>query len=165
MFAHLTMSYARMGADGSDVYVYVSQISNGDPVWVCCFCRLMLADNGFDREWFPSEDKMVAHLLEHRAAGHTVPQYAIDRLQREAEDRQTHSHRTGGIAMAQETPEQQDDGAAERLKQIKEANAKADADAKVAAKERDKEAAEAAKHAPGSDTDPELPATPKTHRK
>lgn len=86
------MSYARFGWDGSDVYVFTT--SNGIE---CCGCLLQ------ERHWvenpkirpfggyfenvgvevetiFRSNDGMVGHLLRHRRAGHTVPQYAIDRL-------------------------------------------------------------------------------------
>lgn len=69
------MSYCRFAWDNSDVYVYGG--SNGI---VCCGCSLTP-----DR-WPETEDplEMVGHLLEHRRAGHTVPQYAIDELRDEA---------------------------------------------------------------------------------
>ncbi len=81
------MSYARFGWDGSDVYVFYS-VSG---MYECCFCRLQ------EREWvddpsrplfqgyfrdvgekvqqdFPDVDGIIAHLRQHQAAGHTVPE-------------------------------------------------------------------------------------------
>lgn len=67
------MSYCRFGWDGSDVYVYES-CSGG---WECCGCIM----NG---NWnYSTRQEIVDHLLEHRKQGHTVPQYAIDRLREE----------------------------------------------------------------------------------
>lgn len=69
------MSYCRFGWGGSDVYVYGS-----DRGLECCGCKISYnEDSG---EWFscdtPSE--MLAHLAEHKKAGHFVPFYAIRRL-------------------------------------------------------------------------------------
>lgn len=56
------MSYSRFGCEGSDVYTYPS-----DRGLECCGCPLI----GF----FTTRDldAFAAHLEEHRAAGHTVP--------------------------------------------------------------------------------------------
>lgn len=72
------MSYCRFAwrcEDGrpSDVYVYGSEDG-----LVCCGCRL-------DDRWEHDDNAgMVAHLLEHRRAGHAVPQHALDELREEA---------------------------------------------------------------------------------
>jgi hypothetical protein len=78
------MSYCRFGWGGSDVYVY-EDVSLGI---YCCGCALtpggFIAGNpGADHV---AADVMVAHLKEHRRAGHTVPQHAIDSLISEAID-------------------------------------------------------------------------------
>lgn len=57
------MSYARFGAGGSDVYVY----ADCGGYINCCGCCLY--SDGF-RAY--STDEMIAHLNEHRDAGHTV---------------------------------------------------------------------------------------------
>lgn len=48
--------------------------------WQCHECALLGAPIGYTShiEWDPAG--MVAHLLAHRDEGHTVPQFAIDRL-------------------------------------------------------------------------------------
>ena len=64
------MSYARFGSSGSDVYVYLDVGG-----YLCC-CACHLSEN-----WqHNSTDEMIAHLEEHRAAGHCVPQDCIDDL-------------------------------------------------------------------------------------
>lgn len=60
------MSYARLGAFGSQVYVY----DDVRGFLCCCFCPL--DPNDFHATSGPA---MVAHLAEHRAAGHHVPGY------------------------------------------------------------------------------------------
>ena len=69
------MSYCRFGYDGSEVYVY----SGADGI-VCCGCRL----DPIEQTTFELHSEMIAHLLEHRKAGHVVPQYAIDTLLEES---------------------------------------------------------------------------------
>src|SRR3954470_9120399 len=75
------MSYCRFGSDSS-VYVYAGSYELDERelmYWDCCGCSLtdnFKADN-------PSE--MITHLMRHREAGHMVPDYAIERLQWEAE--------------------------------------------------------------------------------
>ena len=86
------MSYARFGSDGSDVYVFTSSRAIE-----CCGCVMQ------KRRWveepamkpfggyfeavppiieteFTSNQGMIDHLLAHRAAGHTVPESALERL-------------------------------------------------------------------------------------
>ena len=65
------MSLARFDADGSDVYVF-DDVEGGI---TCCACRL-----GRSHEYNSDEAGMIAHLLEHREAGHTVPESTLDRL-------------------------------------------------------------------------------------
>ena len=64
------MSYCRFGWDGSNVYVFVSRRGIE-----CCGCLLGQPDLVTR-----SANEMIEHLEAHRAAGHTVPQYAMDRL-------------------------------------------------------------------------------------
>lgn len=97
------MSYARFGWGDSDVYVYGTRMGNKD-VFECCACWLnpsppvenegieppedlspleKLNWNGplfSESTYVDTEQQMIDHLLAHRAAGHTVPQKAIDRL-------------------------------------------------------------------------------------
>lgn len=67
------MSYARFGTDSS-VYVFldVSGYFN------CCGCRL--APGVATSTHAPTTAEMLAHLEEHRAAGHLVPDYCLDGL-------------------------------------------------------------------------------------
>ena len=71
------MSYARFGAGGSDVYVYadVGGYIN------CCGC--WLHDHGFKAY---STDEMIAHLNEHRDAGHCVLDNTYDDLRADAQE-------------------------------------------------------------------------------
>jgi uncharacterized protein YktB (UPF0637 family) len=60
------MSYCRFAWDGSDVYVYES--SDGI---TCCGCML---GSGCTTN---APEEMIAHLAQHRRAGHFVPADAI----------------------------------------------------------------------------------------
>lgn len=71
------VSYARWGCDGSDVYVFAT----GD-YFVCCDCKL----HGDTDATCKDEGLMIAHLLEHRDAGHVVPESAIERLKQEQKE-------------------------------------------------------------------------------
>ncbi len=81
------MSYCRWGAD-SDVYVYATAYPDRDNhgrtryVLICCGCKLLDGDTAAERR---SEAAMISHLEQHRAAGHKVPAYAIERLLKEME--------------------------------------------------------------------------------
>lgn len=86
------MSYARFGADGSDVYVFFSV----DHMLECCGCRLqkwMWVDGDeltpgsrlepvgeIVPDTFGSTAEMEAHLQRHIAEGHHVPDYVIPDL-------------------------------------------------------------------------------------
>ena len=72
------MAYARWGCDGSDVYVFMD-VSGG---FTCCGCDLVSEP----RSNFATKGEMVEHLLAHRAAGHTVPEYAIENIRNETEE-------------------------------------------------------------------------------
>jgi len=90
------MSYARFGWEGSDVYVFASSHA-----LECCGCRLQEVElvedpasflGGYLKPVgevietnFTSNEEMIEHLLVHRAAGHTVPEDALERL-RDPED-------------------------------------------------------------------------------
>jgi len=71
------MSYARFGTE-SDVYVYPTGAA------ACAVPRSIICDNCalLDGNLFaaPSHAIMLAHLHEHRAAGHRVPEYVFARL-------------------------------------------------------------------------------------
>ncbi len=69
------MSYCRFhrdwpGIPDSDVYVY----EHVDGWFECCMCRLREAN---DDHCADTPGQMVEHLLEHRRAGHAVPEYAL----------------------------------------------------------------------------------------
>jgi|GEM_PF-1786803 len=70
------MSYCRFWWDGSDVYVFESERGIE-----CCGCKLPDHPPGFTVQ---TPEEMIEHLMEHRAAGHTVPEYALEELRREA---------------------------------------------------------------------------------
>jgi hypothetical protein len=102
------VSFVRLGSDGSDVYIF----EHVDGYVVCCFCALTkkirdrtdeelaaiwLPVQGIDREnWravyepdFQTRDldAMLAHVAEHRAAGHVVPDWVDQRLRDEWDER------------------------------------------------------------------------------
>lgn len=77
------MSYARWGQDGSDVYVYRSIVDDESktPLLLhCCWCSL--ANKGWNGYYAHAWDDMIAHLEEHRRAGHVVPDYTFDALRK-----------------------------------------------------------------------------------
>ena len=72
------MSYCRMEGS-SDCYVIAT-----DTAWVCISCALQVGqplDESAVRLGTPGE--MHDHLLDHRRAGHGVPQEALDDLRAE----------------------------------------------------------------------------------
>lgn len=69
------MSYCRFWWDQSQVYVYADFSGH----ITCCSCAL---SEGDFRAAGP--EAMIQHLMEHRAAGHHVPDYALERLREEA---------------------------------------------------------------------------------
>lgn len=72
----MLMSYARFGYDDSDVYVFLSS----EGYLECCGCSL-------NEQWYyETTDEMLAHLEEHRAQGHNVPQDCIDELLADKEE-------------------------------------------------------------------------------
>ena len=73
------MSYARFG-DG-DVYVWADSFLGGIR---CQACRLL--NDWPSGAWFENRSEMLAHLAEHKKAGHKVPQHAIERLEREIKE-------------------------------------------------------------------------------
>lgn len=72
-----SMAYARMSAT-SDVYVW----SDGNHIH-CTWCRLA-APGGSDTFVSTEYPPMIAHLEEHRARGHKVPEHVMASLNREA---------------------------------------------------------------------------------
>lgn len=75
------MSFARFGADDSDVYLFPC-VSG---YYECCAC--LLADGALPSHFrTPSADAFLAHLDVHTAAGHTVPPYSRDGVRSWAAD-------------------------------------------------------------------------------
>ncbi len=66
------MSFARFGADGSDVYLF----ENAGGWLECCGCALPTHSSYRTRD----VAAFLAHLDEHRAAGHHVPAAASERV-------------------------------------------------------------------------------------
>lgn len=78
------MSYCRFSGAGSEAYIYPSIAGI-----VCCACRLLPKSrkNGFwsyDDFIAVTPAAMLAHARDHNANGVLVPDYAIERLEREA---------------------------------------------------------------------------------
>jgi hypothetical protein len=65
------VSFVRVGEDGSDVYIYAD--SRG--YVTCCWCPLDADPRTTDR------DVMLAHVADHRQAGHHVPDWVDARLE------------------------------------------------------------------------------------
>jgi hypothetical protein len=74
------MSYCRWGTE-SNVYVFGLDDDNGKIIYRCQCCALSHAKNDNTDVWTPEE--MIAHLEKHRAAGHKVPDRAIELLKSE----------------------------------------------------------------------------------
>lgn len=72
------MSYARFGANGSQVYVFL----NTDLMIECCGCRLRA---GRERIEFATVEEMIAHLHAHEAAGHHVDGQTYEALRADRE--------------------------------------------------------------------------------
>lgn len=76
------MSFVRFGVDGSQVYIY----DDVRGYRLCCFCALakVTYDAAGDASWedFHTNDldAMLAHVAEHRAAGHVVPSWVDQAL-------------------------------------------------------------------------------------
>lgn len=96
------MSYARFGWDGSDVYVFGTR-RDGLEGFECCGCYLVEArwvedENAFLGGYLESVNpeesisfftysnvEMIDHLIEHREAGHGVPDRTFSELAGEHE--------------------------------------------------------------------------------
>ena len=78
------MSYVRWSSPGhpwdydSDLYIY-DDVHGGT---TCCACLLTDSEGGWngDRDGDPAHPETVAHVREHIAAGHRVPDFVIARL-------------------------------------------------------------------------------------
>lgn len=90
------MSYVRWGEDGSDVYVYPTDV-NGVEKYCCCGCKVTPCEPYLD--WFgievsvgiqsvytDSAQDMIDHLEWHVEQGDTVPQRPFDQLKEELEN-------------------------------------------------------------------------------
>lgn len=78
------MSYVRWSSPGhpwdydSDLYIF-DDVGGGT---TCCGCLLSDDENSWngDRDGNPVHPETVAHVFEHIAAGHAVPDFVIERL-------------------------------------------------------------------------------------
>lgn len=70
----LIMSYCRR-SEGADAYLY-----GGDDGFTCSYCKLRTETTGDPDVHLPDRRAALAHLNEHIAAGHNIPDSAIDRL-------------------------------------------------------------------------------------
>lgn len=89
------MSYARMGVDGSDVYVYLyaSLAENGYVAIECASCGTTPRGESHPEYSYAG---MIAHLRQHQAVGHCVPEYAFIELTADmASDHLTAPHSAG----------------------------------------------------------------------
>jgi hypothetical protein len=76
------MSYCRF-SDG-DVYMYPT--NKGIE---CCACKLTRRNANYglyENKLFDTEEEALAHLKEHIKAGHRVPEYAIEMLEKEMKE-------------------------------------------------------------------------------
>jgi len=80
------MAYARWGWENSDVYLFggFTGLAPGVHVITCCGCLLARED---EEDWlmspsldFGTKGEILAHLAGHQAAGHVVPESAIERI-------------------------------------------------------------------------------------
>jgi len=81
------MAYAKWGWENSDVYLFggvAARPPDDVHVITCCGCLLARDD---EEDWlmspsldFRTKGAILAHLAEHRAAGHVVPQSAIEQI-------------------------------------------------------------------------------------
>ena len=81
------MAFAKWGWGNSDVYLfggYTGQPPDEIHVITCCGCLLARED---EDDWlmgpsldFGTKAEILAHLAAHRAAGHVVPESAIERI-------------------------------------------------------------------------------------
>lgn len=74
------MSFVRFGTDGSQVYIY-------DDVYQglrCCGCALHPDPWGSFAFGDDGHAELLAHLAEHRSAGHVVPDWVDDEIRADA---------------------------------------------------------------------------------
>lgn len=71
------MSFVRFGTDGSAVYIYDDTVEG----LTCCGCILTDPWPAFGDDGHAA---MLAHIAEHRAAGHRVPAWVDDALRADA---------------------------------------------------------------------------------
>lgn len=82
------MAYVKFGWEKSDVYLFggvTGASPDDDRVIVCAMCMLNATgpeEDRYDRESevFGTKEAVLAHLGEHRAAGHVVPESAIEKI-------------------------------------------------------------------------------------
>lgn len=76
------MSYARKGLDGSQIYLYATGPFVKPSARAPIICQGCLLQPSGDYLAF-SRSSALEHLHEHQHAGHTVPEAALARLERE----------------------------------------------------------------------------------
>ena len=76
------MSYCSFAKGESDVYLWGRDLLG---CWICQSCRLApeLIGGFYKADAFVSLKEVKAHLEAHQAAGHLVPDYAFERIERE----------------------------------------------------------------------------------
>lgn len=80
------MSYARLGCDGSDVYLYCPDGVPDDEWWIVCSGCRFLGYPSSDKEdvLLKSQEDALKHLGRHLSAGHVVPASVFVRMKNEA---------------------------------------------------------------------------------
>lgn len=76
------MSYARFGEEGSDVYVFLTDV-RGEEKYQCCACFLLQDSSSV---YTDSAQDMIDHLEYHVEQGHTVPARAFEELQEDLDN-------------------------------------------------------------------------------
>ena len=84
------MAFCRWKAGESDLYVFEAEENQ----FICCKCPLLERGDTVTAD----QAGMVAHLLEHRAAGHLVPEDALEDLRAEAAEMDRPAARDGDAA-------------------------------------------------------------------
>lgn len=73
------MSFCRMNGEDSDAYIIAT--FHG---YECISCKLF-GQNNYRRTFITEEPgRMLAHMYQHQAWGHRIPDYAIDRMWKDA---------------------------------------------------------------------------------
>jgi len=80
------VSYCRWENRDSDCYIFL----NSDGFYECMVCPLGRDPDGYMHHWLETAQEMLDHMHKHVAAGHRVPDYAIDAMREDVEREATH---------------------------------------------------------------------------